>query len=61
MIEIKVDIMYQVPGGTRCICSFTQDNSLVAVCADGAYHKFIQADNKKFVADKYQLFLDIKT
>lgn len=51
----------EVPGGTRCICSFTQDNSLVAVCADGAYHKFIQADNKKFVTDKYQLFLDIKT
>lgn len=51
----------EVPGGTRCICCFTQDNSLVAICADGAYHKFVQADNKKFVSDKYQLFLEIKS
>eukprot|EP00088_Acartia_fossae_P059705 TRINITY_DN7113_c0_g1_i1.p1 TRINITY_DN7113_c0_g1~~TRINITY_DN7113_c0_g1_i1.p1 ORF type:complete len:345 (+),score=79.12 TRINITY_DN7113_c0_g1_i1:35-1069(+) len=51
----------EVPGGTRCICSFTQNNSLVAICADGAYHKFVQANNKKFVSEKYELFLDMKS
>jgi len=51
----------EVPGGTRCICSFTQDNSLVAVCADGTYHKFVQTESSKFVSDKYELFLDIKS
>lgn len=52
----------EIPGGTRCICAFTQDSSVVAVCADGSYHKFIQTQSKPtFARDKYELFLDLKS
>jgi hypothetical protein len=51
----------QVPGGTRCICAFSQDNSVVAVCADGSYHKFTANPKGVFVRDKYDLFLELKT
>jgi len=50
----------EVPGGTKCICAFTPDNAVIAVCADGSYHKYIQ-ENKNFVRDKYQLFMDVKS
>jgi len=52
----------EVAGGTRCICAFTQDNSVVAVCADGSYHKFTQMQEKQtFNREKYELFLDLKS
>ena len=66
----KVDI----PGGTQCICAFGQDNSVVAVCADGSYYRLLtqifhtQFKNiSRFVydpkgvcnKDAYAMFLDV--
>ncbi len=54
-------VLVQVPGGTRCICAFSQDNSVVAVCADGSYHKFTANAKGVFVREKYDLFLELKS
>ncbi|XP_023324164.1 WD repeat domain phosphoinositide-interacting protein 3 [Eurytemora carolleeae] len=51
----------EVPGGARCICAFTQDSSIVAVCSDGSYNKFVLDDKKNFVRDKCELFLELKS
>jgi len=51
----KVDI----PGGAQCICAFGQDNSVVAVCADGSYYRFVYDPKGVCSKDAYAMFLDI--
>lgn len=50
----------EVPGGTKCICAFgTSNNTVMAVCDDGSYHKFVHDDSKRqFIRDVYQMFLE---
>ena len=54
-----------VPGGTRCICAFgANNNTVLAVCDDSSYHKFVYDDQKRqFIREVYQMFLepDIET
>ena len=55
----------EVPGGTRCICAFGgNNNTVLAVCDDSSYHKFVYDDQKRqFIREVYQMFLepDIET
>ncbi len=54
-----------VPGGTRCICAFgANNNTVLAVCDDSSYHKFVFDEAKnQFIREVYQMFLepDIET
>ena len=55
----------EVPGGTRCICAFgANNNTVLAVCDDSSYHKFVYDEAKRaFIREVYQMFLepDIET
>jgi len=48
----------EIPGGSRCICAFGQDNSIVAVCADGGYYRFVFSPKGESSKDVYSMFLE---
>jgi len=49
----------EVPGGTRCVCAFGQNNSVLAVCADGSFYRFLFSPQGECKKDVYEQFLDI--
>jgi len=51
----------EIPGGTRCICAFGQDNCIVAVCADGSYYRFVCGEKGSYVKEVYDMFLNLGT
>ncbi|KAF2360411.1 WD40 repeat [Trinorchestia longiramus] len=49
---------FEVPGGAQCLCAFSpHTNAVIAVCADGSFHKFMLKNTGECERDSHHHFL----
>ncbi|XP_056634611.1 WD repeat domain phosphoinositide-interacting protein 3 [Diorhabda carinulata] len=51
---------FSIPNGPPCICAFgSDDNSIIVVCGDGCYYKFVFNANGEYVRESCAHFLEM--
>ncbi|XP_033216939.1 WD repeat domain phosphoinositide-interacting protein 4-like [Belonocnema kinseyi] len=51
---------FTVPPESPCVCAFGSKNSVIAVCMDGTFHKYVfTPDGKNCNREAYDVFLDV--
>ncbi|XP_014244966.1 WD repeat domain phosphoinositide-interacting protein 4-like [Cimex lectularius] len=50
---------FTVPAECACICGFGSRNSVIAICVDGTFHKYVFNADGNCNREKYDVFIDI--
>lgn len=51
---------FTVPAECACVCAFSSSNSVIAICVDGSFHKYVfTSDGKYCNRESYDVYLDV--
>jgi len=50
---------FTVPAECACICAFGSGNSVIAICVDGSFHKYVFTPDGNCNREAYDVFLDV--
>jgi WD40 repeat protein len=51
---------FTVPAECACICAFGPSNSVIAVCVDGTFHKYVFTPEGSCMREAYDVYLDLE-
>uniref|UniRef100_A0A6M2DMH5 Uncharacterized protein n=1 Tax=Xenopsylla cheopis TaxID=163159 RepID=A0A6M2DMH5_XENCH len=50
---------FTVPPECACVCAFSARNSVIAVCVDGTFHKYVFTEDGNCNRESYDVYLDL--